>query len=95
MNFLGDRSRGAEYGGPECSPPGVANRRVIYIPIINCGSSPVPVQGNAQNVPVAAFGKFFLTLPANEKIDWSPYAEFMGLIKPSDKLSYDTVQLYR
>jgi len=95
LNFLGDRSRGGEYGGPECSPPGVAGRRIIYVPIINCGSSPVPVRGSAGNVPVAAFGKFFLTLPANEKNDWSPYAEFMGLIKPSDKLSYDVVQLYR
>ena len=95
MNYLSDRSRGAEIGAPRCNPPGVTNRRLVYLPIINCNSIPVAVQSNSRNVPVAAFGKFFLVLPANENTNWNPYAEFVGLIKPTDKLSRDIVQLYR
>ena len=95
MNYLSDRSRGAEFGAPRCRPPGVTNRRIVYLPIINCNSSPVAVQSNSRNVPVAAFGKFFLVLPANRFTNWYPYAEFVGLIKPADKLSHDIVQLYR
>jgi Flp pilus assembly protein TadG len=95
MNYLSDRSRGAETGAPRCSPPGVANRRLVYLPIVNCNSIAGAPQNNSRNVPVAAFGKFFLVLPANENTNWNPYAEFVGLIKPTDKLSHDIVQLYR
>jgi hypothetical protein len=55
----------------------------------------VAVQSNSRNVPVVAFGKFFLVLPANRYTDWNSYAEFDGLIKPTDKLTHDIVQLYR
>jgi hypothetical protein len=95
MNYLGDRSRANEIGAPRCSPPGVSGRRVVYVPIVNCNSSPVTVQSNSQNVPVAAFGRFFLVLPSNRYTNGSPYAEFLGLVSPTDKLSRDVVQLYR
>jgi Flp pilus assembly protein TadG len=95
MRFLSDRSRGAEFGAPRCRPPGVTNRRLVYLPIINCNSSGASVQSNSRNVPVAAFGKFFLVLPANRYTNWNPYVELVGLIKPTDKLSHDIVQLYR
>ena len=95
MNYLADRSRANEIGAPRCSPPGVAGRRVIYVPIVNCNSSPVLVQNNSQNVPVAAFGRFFLVLPANRYTNGGLYAEFLGLVSPTDKLSRDVVQLYR
>ena len=36
--------------------PGNDQRRVMNIAIVNCSRSPVPIQSNAQNVPVAAFG---------------------------------------
>ena len=48
---------------------------------------------DAHDVPVAAFGKFFLTLPATARA--GPYAEFLGLIKPTDSVNHDMVQLYR
>jgi len=48
---------------------------------------------DAHDVPVAAFGKFFLTLPAGARA--GPYAEFLGLIKPTDNVNHDMVQLYR
>jgi Flp pilus assembly protein TadG len=95
LNFLSDRSVGAEFGGPRCNPAGAANRRIITTPIVNCGSSPVPVLNNAESVPVAGFGRFFLTLPAETGTNGNPYAEFVGLVKRSDPLSTDMVQLNR
>ena len=96
MNFLDDRSLGGEFGGPQCAAPGEANRRIITAAIINCGSTPVPMRNEAQGVPVAAFGRFFLVLPSNPKSATSyPYAEFLGLIQRTDPLSTDLVQLNR
>jgi Flp pilus assembly protein TadG len=93
MNYISDRSPGTEIGAPQCNPLGIKNRRVLNAAIINCGSTPVPMRSDARNVPVAAFGKFFLTLPAAPGA--SPYVEFLGLIKPTDSISHDMVQLYR
>jgi hypothetical protein len=95
MRFISDRSRGAEFGAPKCTPPGAANRRIITVPIVNCGSSPVPVLSDARRVPVAGFGRFFLVLPAQLGTNGNPYAEFMGLVKRSDPLNADMVQLNR
>jgi hypothetical protein len=93
MNYISDRSPGAEIGAPQCNPLGIRNRRILNAAVINCGSSPVPVTRDARNVPVAGFGQFFLTLPATAGA--SPYAEFRGLIKPTDRVNHDMVQLYR
>jgi Flp pilus assembly protein TadG len=93
MNFITDRSRGAEIGAPRCNPLGIRDRRILNAAIINCGSNPMELTRDAHNVPVAAFGKFFLTLPAAAGI--GPYAEFRGLIKPTDGINHDMVQLYR
>jgi hypothetical protein len=65
------------------------------MPIVNCGSSPVPVSNDAQGVPVAGFGRFFLVLPAEPATNGNFYAEFVGLVKRSDPRSTDQVQLYR
>lgn len=93
MNYISDRSPGAEMGAPQCNPLGIKNRRVLNAAIINCGSSPVAVTRNARDVPVAGFGRFFLTVPAVGGA--GPYAEFLGLIKPTDSVNHDIVQLYR
>ena len=93
MNYISDRSPGAEIGAPQCNPLGIKNRRVLNAAIINCGSSPVAVTRNARDVPVAGFGRFFLTVPA--AAGTGPYAEFLGLIKPTDSINHDVVQLYR
>jgi Flp pilus assembly protein TadG len=95
MNFLSDRSRGGETAAPQCAPPGEDNRRIINAAIINCGSTPVPMHSDAQGVPLAAFGQFFLVLPANRATNENPYAEFLGLVKRSNPQSSDIVQLYR
>jgi Flp pilus assembly protein TadG len=95
MNFLSDRSLSAEIGAPQCAPPGENNRRVVIAAIVNCASSPVPMHTDAQAVPVAAFGRIFLVLPAEPGTNDNPYAEFLGLVKRSDPLSSDLVELYR
>ena len=95
MNFLTDRSLSAETGAPACAPPGENNRRVVVAAIVNCGSTPVPVHADAQAVPVAAFGRFFLVWPAEPETNDNPYAEFLGLVPRSDPLSSDLVELYR
>jgi len=93
MNYISDRSPGTEIGAPQCNPLGIKNRRVLNAAIINCGSNPVVMRNDARNVPVAGFGRFFLTLPA--ALGASPYVEFLGLIKPTDNVNHDMVQLYR
>ena len=86
----GDREKGV----PQCTgPTPKAKRREINVAIINCLHSPVPIQSNAQNVPVAAFGKFFLTHATTNQT--KPYAEFMGLIDRGSNTTRDLVQLYR
>jgi hypothetical protein len=95
MSFLNDRSLFAETGGPRCAPPGESNRRTVVAAVVNCGSNPVPMHPDARGVPAAAFGRFFLVLPANSGTNGNPYAEFLGLVKRTDPLSKDLVQLYR
>lgn len=95
MNLSADRSLSAETGGPRCAPPGEANRRIVVAAVVNCGSSPVPMHPDARGVPAAAFGRFFLVWPAEPQTKGNPYAEFLGLVKRSDPLSKDLVQLYR
>jgi len=46
------------------------------------------------DVPVAAFGKFFLTLPL-ARFQTDLYVEMVGLVKPGDGADFDMVQLYR
>jgi hypothetical protein len=45
-------------------------------------------------VPVAAFGKLFLTLPLQPS-QTDLYVELVGLIKPGDRSDFEMVQLYR
>ncbi|MFV0295198.1 MAG: hypothetical protein ACK5JT_03660 [Hyphomicrobiaceae bacterium] len=95
-----------EVGAPMCysggTPSSTPDRRVLYVAIINC--SQLDVHGNTDtNLPVAAFGKFFLTEP----IPKSPapeagtiFAELIDLAEPgnasaSNDITHDLVQLYR
>jgi Flp pilus assembly protein TadG len=95
--YAADKSTGGEQGyGAFCSTtPPASNRRILHVAMLNCLN--LQVNGNATNVPVAAFAKVFLTLPATSKTP--PYAEFVGLDKPGqpnpEPFLYDQVQLYR
>jgi hypothetical protein len=97
QGYLADVSPGGESGAPACyhgdNFPAASDRRILYAAVINCQS--LRLESDAQsNVPVAAFGKFFLTLPlARAQTDL--YVEMVGLVRPGDGVSYDVVQLYR
>ena len=97
QGYVADQSPGGETGAPACYSGGaladVPDRRVLYAAIINCQSMGLAGEGPT-NVPVAAFGKFFLALPlARSQTDL--YVELMGLVKPGDGADFDMVQLYR
>ncbi len=97
QGYMSDRSPGGETGAPACYGGGVLSdvpdRRVLYAAIVNCQSMGLVGEG-LTNVPVAAFGKFFLTLPlARSQTDL--YVELVGLVKPGDGADFDMVQLYR
>src|SRR5262249_8860016 len=97
QGYVADVSPGGESGAPACylgdNFPAASDRRILYAAVINCQS--LRLESEAQsNVPVAAFGKFFLTLPlARAQTDL--YVEMVGLVRPGDGVSYDVVQLYR
>ena len=99
MNYQGDFSSDTtvsrrETGAPQCTgPTPIANRRLLNVAIVNCRSSPVTIQSNAQNVPVAGFGSFFLTHAVTNQT--RPYAEFRGLLERGAGVIYDQVQLFR
>jgi hypothetical protein len=95
--FVADRSPGGESGAPACYAGGVLadtpDRRVLQMPIINCQS--LGISGGGQiDVPVAAFGKFFVTLPLT-RAQTDLYMELVDLVKPGDPGNFEMVQLYR
>jgi len=97
QGYVGDRSPGGESGAPACYGGGilsdVPDRRVLYSAIVNCQS--LGLVGSTQtNVPVAAFGKLFLTLPL-QRSQTDLYVELTGLVKPGDDGNFEMVQLYR
>ena len=97
QGHVADVSLGGESGAPACYSggdlPGTPDRRILHAAIVNCQS--LQLAGEQQyNVPVAAFGKLFLTLPlARSQTDL--YVELVGLVRPGDGVSFDVVQLYR
>jgi Putative Flp pilus-assembly TadE/G-like len=97
QGYVGDRSPGGESGAPACYGGGVLydvpDRRVLYSAIVNCQSLGM-VGGAQSNVPVAAFGKLFLTLPL-QRSQTDLYVEIIGLVKPGDDSNFEMVQLYR
>ena len=98
-----------ESGAPYCaSSKGVSgvdtttggvDRRNLVTPIVNClAQSALGAIGGGEsdNVPVAAFGKFFLTQPYTALNDGNLYGEMTGLVVPADNVRiYNLVQLYR
>jgi hypothetical protein len=94
---VADVSMGGESGAPACYSggdlPGTPDRRILHAAIVNCQS--LQLAGEQQyDVPAAAFGKLFLTLPL-ERSQTDLYVEMVGLVRPGDGVSFDVVQLYR
>ena len=95
-----------ENGAPLCAGAGNGvdtstggpDRRVIPAAVINClaQSAAIGNGSNANNIPVAGFGKFFLTQPVGIDGTNYVYGEMSGLIGISDEVKIlNQVQLYR
>jgi hypothetical protein len=95
--LVADVSPGGESGAPACYRGGdlsaAPDRRILHAAVINCHNV-VSMSESHSNVPVAAFGKFFLTLPLTPPAT-DLFVEMIGLVQPGDGVSFDVVQLYR
>jgi hypothetical protein len=78
---------------------GGRDRRIIFVAIINCLAQSALITGGqtANNVPVAEFGKYFITQPVNaDGTNSYLYGEMTGLVGPGDNVRIlNQVQLYR
>jgi hypothetical protein len=100
--YLADKSPGGEVGGGTglyCSTATPdPNRRILNVAVLNClnlESEGYSLQGNATNLPVAAFAKFFMTLPVRSA-QGPIFAEYVGIAQPGGSNSpFNLVQLYR
>jgi Flp pilus assembly protein TadG len=105
FSWPGSRAAGGESGAPLCAPAGVdasdtqTDRRLIFAAVINClAQGPFPPGANADNVPVAGFGKFFMTQPvgADPNTPSAVIGEMSGLVGLNDNIKIlNQVQLYR
>jgi hypothetical protein len=98
QGMVEDRSPGGESGAPACYAGGVysdaPDRRIIQAAVLNCLNLDLG-EGPQSTVPVAAFGRFFLTLPLSLN-QTDVFVEMEGLVDPSDRTqNFDMVQLYR
>jgi hypothetical protein len=97
-----------ESGAPLCAgagsgvdeTTGKTDRRLIIVPIINClANGPFPPGFNATDIPVAAFGNFFMTQPVDGSVESDPgnplYGELTGQTTAANADIYVPVQLYR
>ena len=81
-------------------PTRYPDRRIFYAAIVNCKANLPPSLplsgGNNTGVPVAAFGKFFITEPVKAASD-EIRAELLELVTPGNTngVNFDQVQLYR
>jgi Flp pilus assembly protein TadG len=93
-------------GNPLCAGTSVGvaspDRRNIVVAVINCLAHSAQMTGGstANNIPVAAFAKYFVTRPVGDGSDGTNnnyvYGEFTGFATRSDGVVIlDQVQLYR
>jgi Flp pilus assembly protein TadG len=97
QGYVTDRSPGGESGAPACYSggelSGQPDRRILHAAVVNCQNLGLNA-GARSDIPVAAFGKFFLTLPLS-RAQTDLYVELVDLVKPGDGVNFDMVQLYR
>ncbi|MBP2316723.1 pilus assembly protein TadG-related protein [Azospirillum soli] len=92
----GENGRAACHADAASLSPTDPDRRVIYFAIVNC--SQYALNGNRDNVPVAAFGKAFLTEPVvNQGGADEMVVEFIDVVKvgADNGVLHEIVQLYR
>lgn len=104
--LVANPSNGTETGTPHasCQPPvTTVDRRIIYGAILNCNEleQSNDLNGHSENLPVEAFGSFFLTEPvASASEDASVMVELVDITGRGgqgtlDAFLRDEVQLYR
>jgi Flp pilus assembly protein TadG len=85
-------------GGVDTTTGGV-DRRNLIVPIVNCLAQSALGNigaGTSSLVPVATFGKFFMTQPYSALSDGNLYGEITGAVGLADNVQiYNLVQLYR
>jgi Flp pilus assembly protein TadG len=101
----GNGENGAPYCAAASNVSGVdtttggKDRRIIFAAIINCLAQAALITGGqtANNVPVAEFGKFFMTQPVNaDGTNSFLYGEMTGFVSSLDGVRIlNQVQLYR
>jgi Flp pilus assembly protein TadG len=105
FSWPGSRAAGGESGSPLCAPAGIdasptqTDRRTIFAAVINClAQGPFSGGSNATNIPVAGFGKFFMTQPvgADPNTPSAVIGEMSGIAGLTDNVKIlNQVQLYR
>ncbi|HEA25620.1 MAG TPA: hypothetical protein ENH92_00705 [Ectothiorhodospiraceae bacterium] len=94
------RNGDPEVGVPFAPDAGTANRRIIYVAMLNCKA--LGITGNTPDIYVSPsageFAKFFLTEHAYPAPDVDFYAEYLGKVEEEDELrqirNYNPIQLY-
>jgi Flp pilus assembly protein TadG len=90
-----DAANASKYGKPQCVKPGVEDRRVVYLTVLNCQAN--GVKSNSTNVPVEALLKAFLLRPVASGSDPDVVFEVIDVARPGidNEVLKDDVQLYR
>lgn len=98
-SIAGDAAVSGETGNPSCSqtPVTTVDRRILYGAIIDCQAIG-GFNGRANNIPVHAFGSFFITEPIKDSKDI--YVELVDITGKGgrgtlDNFLRDEAQLYR
>jgi len=98
-SIAGDAAVSGETGNPSCSqtPVTTVDRRILYGAIIDCQAIG-GFNGRANNIPVRAFGSFFITEPIKDSKDI--YVELIDITGRGgrgtlDNFLRDEAQLYR
>jgi len=98
-SIVGDVAVSGETGNPSCSqtPITTVDRRILYGAIIDCNAIG-GFNGRANNIPVRAFGSFFITEPIKDSKDI--YVELVDITGKGgrgtlDNFLRDEAQLYR
>jgi Flp pilus assembly protein TadG len=107
-NTGGSSKGNGENGAPLCAGAGTGvdtstggkDRRLIFAAIINCSAQTAAGKitggATADNIPVAGFGKFFLSQPVGADGTNYIYGEMSGLVGINDEVKIlNQVQLYR
>ncbi|MBZ9775531.1 pilus assembly protein TadG-related protein [Mesorhizobium sp. CO1-1-8] len=96
--MIGDQSTSGDTGLPLCNqtPIAIPDRRILYGAILDC--SKLALNGNVDNVPVRAFGSFFITEPIKDGKEI--YVELVDITGKGgrgtlDNFLRDEAQLYR